>query len=271
MQVLAVLASLLLVQVISIQAGPSEDCKPKNVTYRVPDDKFCDKYHDCGTDGKFTERLCRDGYDFATDYSQCDFPHKVVCGKRTERQPPQSANPRCHRLYGLYPYDPKVSCSKFDHCQDGVANEKECAAGIIFDPSVGTCVHPDTANRPGCSATEVLKFTCPNKGNKFAKLRYFDHDRLSHPEDCRQYFTCGKEAQPRIYGCPHGKVFYEKSGRCIKASKHPDSKCQGYYGPGGLGENSHPDEDLEDEDFSSEENEAGSKSKSKDSKKKSSQ
>jgi len=248
MRSLAILGFVLLFNVLSSRAGPVTDCEPRNVTYKIADTKFCDKYHECTKDGKVHERSCRDGYDFSEPIEQCDFPFKVQCGQRTERQPPQSTNPLCERLYGLYPFSPAESCAKFYHCQERIAYEKECPYTSIYDPTLGTCVHPGSANRKDCSASQVFDFTCPNFGQKFAKLRFYDHDRLKHPNDCRKYFACFTDGQPRLLSCPFKTVFYEKAGRCIKYLKHPDPECQGYYKKGGQGYKEETDDDDSDID-----------------------
>jgi hypothetical protein len=251
MRYLAILGAVVLFNVIWVHGSPVEECKSHdgNGTHKVADTKFCDKYYECTKAGKANEQDCRDGYVFSEITQQCDFPFKVPCGSRTERQPSQSQNPLCERLYGLYPFDPKESCAKFYHCQEGVAYEQECPDTSIYDPTIGTCVHPGAANRKDCSASQVFNYQCPNFGKKFAKLRFYDHDRLKHPEDCRKYLACFTDGQPRLLSCPYKTVFNEAKGRCIKYEKHPDPECKSYYNKGGKGYR----EDTEDDESSGDE------------------
>lgn len=97
----------------------------------------------------------------------------------------KSTNPDCPRMNGFYEFPPEDSCQKFYHCLEGKAYEKTCPEGVIFDPSKGTCIHPDLSHRPKCAARAVLNFTCPNAGKKFVRLRFGDHDRLPHTTNCR--------------------------------------------------------------------------------------
>jgi len=212
-----------------VSSDPTEDCVPRNKTYKISDSTQCDKYYDCGKNskGKVIERLCDDGFVFSDAYHLCDYPHNVDCRKRPQLQPPVSiGDKRCERLNGFYQFPPEISCQKFYHCLEGIAYEKTCPEGIIFDR--GTCVHPDMSTRTDCAASTVLNFQCPNMGKRFTKLRFGDHDRLSHPTDCRKYFMCLQDGNPRLGGCPIGKVFNEKSGFCDLPKNVPN--CKDYYG-----------------------------------------
>jgi hypothetical protein len=110
---------------------------------------------------------------------------------------------------------------------EGKAYEKSCPEGVIFDPSKGACVHPDMSTRVDCAAHTVLNFKCPNMNQRFSRLRFGDHDRFAHPTDCRKFFICLADGQPRIGGCPFGKVFHQKNGFCDEPKKVPE--CKDYY------------------------------------------
>ena len=110
---------------------------------------------------------------------------------------------------------------QFYHCTDGQHTLITCPPGVIFEPSVGACVHADQTNRPNCSATrklrrhersppslfiiitrnisavtEVLHFVCPAMTNP-STLRFGDHDRLAHPTSCRHFYMCLLTGMPR--------------------------------------------------------------------------
>lgn len=231
-------------------ADPLEKCQPRNVSYTVGDSKQCDKFWECNKAGKFTERLCDDGFVYAIKISHCDYPHNVDCGERSELQPSQSTNPLCARSNGFYAFPPEVSCQKFYHCLQGEAYEKTCPEGIIFDGK-GTCVHPDLNIRDECSASKVLNFTCPNAGHKFAKLKFGNHDRHPHPSDCRKFFVCMLDGNPRVGGCPLGKVFNPKVGVCDHPKRVPS--CVDYYGKKAPLKQDESKEGLEDESDSEDE------------------
>jgi len=219
---------LLSVYVSGTLGDPKEICQPRNVSYHIADSKQCDMYHDCTKGGKLLERLCDDGFVFSEEIHACDYPHNVNCSSRPALQPTRSINPDCPRMNGFYPFPPAESCQKFYHCLEGKAYEKTCAEGVIFDPSMGTCIHPDLSKRPDCAARTVLNFTCPNYGKKFVRLRFGDHDRLPHTTNCRKFFICLADGKPRVGGCPLGKVFNPKLGICDSPKKVPE--CKDYYG-----------------------------------------
>jgi len=208
-------------------AEPLEKCQPRNETYKIGDNQQCDKYYQCFASGQVAESLCEDGFVFSVDYRVCDYPHNVNCRARPILQSTPSKNPFCPRMNGFYPFPAEESCQKFYHCLEGAPYEKTCPAGVIFDDSRGACVHPDMAGRKECSATKVLNFKCPNSGNKFAKLRFGNHDRHSHPEDCQLFFTCGVDGEPRLAGCSVGKVFNPKTGKCSPPNSVPH--CVDWY------------------------------------------
>lgn len=205
-----------------------ETCTPKNVTYNIADEHQCDKYFACTKAGKLLERLCDDGFVFSKEISQCDYPHNVNCKGREQLQPSLSKDPNCPRSNGFYAFAPSDSCQKFYHCLEGVAYEKTCPEGVIFEPAKGTCMHPDLTRRPDCAAKEVLNFTCPNSVNRFMRLRFGDHDRFPHTGDCRKFFICLRDGRPRVGGCPLGRVFDGQKGFCSHPKKVKG--CEDYYG-----------------------------------------
>ncbi|CAG7824262.1 unnamed protein product [Allacma fusca] len=207
---------------------PLEKCQARNHSYAIGDTGFCDKYYDCGSNGKLIEKDCDDGFVFSLEITKCDYPHNVNCTERPELQPSKSTNEQCPRMNGFYAFPASESCQKFYHCLEGSAYEKTCPEGIIFDDTKGACVHPDMAGRKDCSASKVLDFICPNAEKRFSKLRFGDHDRHAHPSDCRKFYVCTRDGQPRIGGCPIGKVFNPKTGVCDQPKRVPN--CKDYYG-----------------------------------------
>jgi hypothetical protein len=205
-----------------------EVCQPRNSTYNIGDSKQCDKFYQCTKAGKTYERLCPDGFMYSLEIAACDYPHNVNCTARPALQPSLSTNPQCPRSNGFYEFPPSDSCQKFYHCLEGQAYEKTCPEGVIFDPAKGACIHPDMSKRPDCAAKSVLNFTCPNSLHRFAKLKFGDHDRHSHPTDCRKFFICLKDGKPRVGGCPLGRVFNGKTGFCDAPKRVPN--CKDYYG-----------------------------------------
>lgn len=231
-----------------VLGNPTEECRPRNESYAYADSEQCDKFFVCEKSGKVTEKLCDDGFVFSEAIHLCEYPHNVDCAKRPKLQPAQTkGDPHCERLNGFYAFPPKESCSKFYHCLEGKAYEKTCPEGVIFDPSKGSCVHPDMASRADCAAHTVLNFKCPNMNQRFSRLRFGDHDRFPHPTDCRKFFICLADGEPRIGGCPYGKVFSSKTGFCDIPKKVPE--CKDYY----LNQKNAKDDDSDEFDSASDE------------------
>jgi len=246
---------------------PLEKCQARNVTYKIGDHLQCDKYYECLNSGKIIERLCDDGFVYSLQYSHCNYPHVVECADRKILQKSPSTNPQCPRMNGFYAFPAEVSCQKFHHCLEGTAYEKTCPEGIIFDDTKGACVHPDLVGRAECSASAVLNFRCPNSDKRFSKLRFGNHDRLPHPSDCRKFFICTQDGQPRIGGCPVGKVFNPKTGTCIQAKLVEG--CKDYYGKKSghaklVGDDDDEDLTNEQEAVSNNESESPANEKAKD-------
>jgi len=215
--------------ILPVYSTPVETCAPtRNASYTIADKEQCDKYYLCTKSGKLLDRLCDDGFVYSLEISQCDYPHNVNCSERPILQPTTSIHPNCPRSNGFYPFPASISCQQFYHCLEGQAYEKTCPEGVIFDPSKGSCIHPDMSRRPDCAAKEVLNFICPNSLNRFAKLRFGDHDRHSHPEDCRKFFICLKSGKPRVGSCPGGTVFNGATGYCDTPKNVKG--CTDYYG-----------------------------------------
>ena len=52
-------------------------------------------------------------------------------------------------------------------------------------------------------------------------LRFGNHDRLPHPEDCQKFFSCLKDGSPRIGACPKNTVFSNSTGHCADPETVP--------------------------------------------------
>ncbi|OXA58807.1 protein obstructor-E [Folsomia candida] len=224
-----------------------QPCVPSNKSYSIGDSDQCDKYYSCTKAGQLADRLCDDGFVYSLEISACDYPHNVNCSERPLLQPTKSTHPNCPRSNGFYAFPAATSCQSFYHCLEGQAYEKTCPEGVIFDPSKGSCIHPDMSKRPECAAKEVLHFTCPNSLNRFAKLRFGDHDRHSHPDDCRKFLICLKSGKPRVGGCPKGRVFNGETGFCDKPEAVKG--CTDYYGKANIQDLIEDSDEPEDFDF----------------------
>ena len=58
-------------------------------------------------------------------------------------------------------------------------------------------------------------------------MEFGDHDRLSHPTDCKLFYSCLKNGQKRLLGCEKPAVFNPETGLCDAQENVPG--CEGYY------------------------------------------
>merc|ERR1712168_1470073 len=139
-----------------------QECTPKLGKYTVEDPFQCDKFYECDTSGKLTEKLCPDGFVYDIPGRSCNHPQRVQCGARTELQEPQEF-PGCPRRNGYFNppvrgalrfgnhdrhADPK-DCGKFYIClADGTFNKASCDKPKVFSEEKGSCLEAEEV--PGC-------------------------------------------------------------------------------------------------------------------------
>jgi len=212
-------------QFLEEKEGPSEEaatspvkeqeCVPLNdVSYYEPDEEQCDKYYECNIKGEIRDHLCPDGFAFDPTLQKCDYPVKVNCTSRPLLQEPQPSK-NCSRANGFFPWPANESCQNFWDCREGRAYLQSCPVGVIFDPQLNTCATPDQSTRTECTEGKdsFLGFQCPSYSPE-SVLRFGNHDRLPHPDNCQQYFTCLRTGGPRLATCPRKKVFNNGTGQC---------------------------------------------------------
>lgn len=204
------------------------ECPPRDdVSYYEPDEEQCDKYFECNIKGELKEHLCPDGFVFDRTLLKCDYPVKVNCSTRPLLQEPQPST-NCSRANGFFPWPANMSCQNFWDCREGTAYKQTCPVGVIFDPGLNACATPDQSTRLECTHGEMnfLNFTCPAFTEE-SVLRFGNHERLPHPEDCQQYFSCLRYGAPRLATCPRKRVFNNGTGQCSDPSEVPG--CETYW------------------------------------------
>eukprot|EP00094_Tigriopus_californicus_P013724 TCALIF_13280-PA protein Name:"Protein of unknown function" AED:0.12 eAED:0.41 QI:117/0.5/0.42/1/0.33/0.42/7/0/296 len=114
-----------------------------------PDPEQCDLYYEC-KNGVATPKLCPDGLLFLLGEAisvKCDYPFNIDCGSREFVQEPEpNIDPKCYRANGYFNHEDATVCDRFYNCVNGVAYELPCAAGLIFDEAIGTCVREEQAS-----------------------------------------------------------------------------------------------------------------------------
>ncbi|XP_013098825.1 protein obstructor-E [Stomoxys calcitrans] len=107
-------------------------------------------------------------------------------------------------------FEDEVQCDKYYECDDGVAKEKLCPDGLVFDPlnrKINKCDQPfnvDCGDRVELQEPKASKF-CPRKNGFFA-----------HPDEtvCDIFYNCidGDALETK---CTVGLHFDEFSGTCV--------------------------------------------------------
>jgi len=210
------------------EAPVEYECPPnEDVSYYLPDEEQCDKYFECNIKGELKPKLCVDGFVFDINQEKCDYPVKVNCTSRPLLQEPQpSVN--CSRANGFFAWPANISCQNFWDCREGRAYQQTCPVGVIFDPGLNTCATPDQSTRKECTEGKesFLGFQCPDYSPD-SLLRFGNHDRLPHPDDCQSYFTCLLTGGPRLANCGRKKVFNNATGQCSNPKDVPG--CENYW------------------------------------------
>jgi hypothetical protein len=217
-------------------SGPSFafKCPEKNGFFADPEQ--CDLYYIC-EDNVARAQLCPDGLlfdDTIRNREKCVLPHNVDCGNREFQQEPQAGiDPRCERANGIFDHEDPAVCSKFYTCDNGTAFEMPCAAPLVFDSTIGSCVRDeqksDKAKRCDGSKSGELKtiegFTCPGSSEIGPNGLLQEHPVYPHPADCQYFFTCFYGKEPNKFGCSSGQVFDALSLTCKSSEEVADCKC----------------------------------------------
>lgn len=131
-----------------------------------------------------------------------------------------SAAFQCPKPNGQFEDD--LQCDKYYECDDGVAKEKLCADGLVFDPlnrKINKCDQPFNVD---CGDRIELQ---PPKSSKFCPRK---HGFFAHPDEsvCDIFFNCidGDAIEQK---CTTGLHFDEYSGTCV----WPDTAKRENCGP----------------------------------------
>lgn len=104
---------------------------------------------------------------------KCDQRFNVVCGNRTEMQPPKGTNKNCPRKNGAFVHPNPAICDVYYNCIDDDPKEMRCITGLHFDEKSGNCVWPNTIDREGCKTAEGTFFSIFFSEVNFCCFRLF--------------------------------------------------------------------------------------------------
>jgi hypothetical protein len=107
-------------------------------------------------------------------------------------------------------YEDPVQCDKFYECTDGVAKEKLCPDGLVFDPLIRKINKCDQPFNVDCGDRSELQ---PPKGNKNCPRR---NGFFAHPDAavCNIFYNC-IDGEFTELPCTAGLHFDEYTGTCV--------------------------------------------------------
>ncbi|XP_054271048.1 protein obstructor-E-like isoform X2 [Macrosteles quadrilineatus] len=122
------------------------------------------------------------------------------------------------KKYGQY--EDTVQCDKYYECDEGVATQKLCPDGLVFDPTnrkINKCDQPfnvDCGDRLELQDPQGTHL-CPRRNGYFA-----------HPDEtvCNIFYNC-IEGESTEITCPSGLHFDEYSGTCVWPASAGRQNC----------------------------------------------
>ena len=139
----------------------------------------CDKFYECDTSGKLTEKLCPDGFVYDIPGRSCNHPQRVECEARTELQEPQ-VFPGCPRRNGYFNPPEPERCNEYVECVDGLATAGKCSTGVVWSPPILACTVPAQSGREECIKAEVKEYTCPPVRGALRSVLVQQYNLLTH-------------------------------------------------------------------------------------------
>merc|ERR1711955_25320 len=130
------------------------------------------------------------------------------------------SNFRCPDRDGTYP--DSIQCDKYYDCQDGLAEEKLCQDGLVFDPysrKREPCDHyfnVDCGDRLELQPPKGPSDLCPHLNG------FYSHP---NPEVCHIFYAC-VDGTAEEYTCSSGLWFDEYSGVCNWPETTDRTECK---------------------------------------------
>jgi len=130
-------------------------------------------------------------------------------------------NFHCPEANGTYPTG---TCDGYIECKNGVAEEKLCDDGLLFNPEVRgfPCQYPIDVDCTGRTATQPPQATeeCPHQYGYF---------RLGDSANCGQFMNC-VAGRGFTFDCPEGLAFNSATYRCDWPDQVEDCNAEAYLG-----------------------------------------
>lgn len=141
----------------------------------------------------------------------------------TFQEQPRVSSQSCPEKNGRFP---TRTCDGYIECKDGVAEEKLCPDGLLFNPAVGIfafpCQYPIDVDCTGREQTQPAQPTedCPHQ---------YGYYRLGDQNNCGQFMNC-VEGRGYTFDCPEGLAFDGDSYRCDWPDQVSSCDAEAYLG-----------------------------------------
>ncbi|KAH1029204.1 hypothetical protein HUJ05_002483 [Dendroctonus ponderosae] len=148
-----------------------------------------------------------------------------VYNQRQQRQPlnQYQGSGSCFEPNGTFPTS---SCDGYIQCLNGVAEEKVCPDGLLFNAEAGSrafpCQYPIDVDCTGREQTQPAQATdeCPHQ---------FGYFRMGDQQNCGQFKNC-VDGRGFIFDCPEGLAWNGDTYRCDWPDQVPDCDAEAYLG-----------------------------------------
>lgn len=138
----------------------------------------------------------------------------------SNRQQPSGS---CPEKNGRFPVPSQ--CDAYIECIDGVAEEKLCPEGLLFNPEARfnyPCGYPidvDCDGRPNRQPPQPTN-DCPHQYGYF---------KVGDTQRCGQFMNCA-DGRGYVFDCPEGLAFNPESYRCDWPDQVPDCDAESFLG-----------------------------------------
>jgi len=134
----------------------------------------------------------------------------LILAGSLQAQQNDKRDPECGERNGFFP-DGEM-CDKYFECRDGVAEEKYCSDGLLFnakDPNKELCDYPFNVD---CEDRLYVQEPEPDLPAQCQRANgYFNHEDVNN---CKNYYVC-VHGKPIKYTCAGDLVFDEGRGTCV--------------------------------------------------------
>uniref|UniRef100_A0A182MMT9 Chitin-binding type-2 domain-containing protein n=1 Tax=Anopheles culicifacies TaxID=139723 RepID=A0A182MMT9_9DIPT len=210
--------------------------------------KDCSQFYQCDHGTAYLIQ-CPAGLHFNTRLNVCDYPRNVDCAgpvmsseTTTGSGGTQPAHcrlcqeakhvirnhPNCPTKNGYYPvmFRHQTECTKYYQCDNGVAFEIVCPAGLHFNTAINVCDYPQNVGCSGADGSSAVgESEAPAVAEPVSKVHpncpiitgEQEATYWAHPHECGKYFGC-RWGCVELLSCPPGHLWDDAKKGC--AAEH---------------------------------------------------